>query len=375
MDADTRRVGRVLGTEDSTPLEFWVGIEDGTLPAARRRRDGRRPTCPGPGALRISGLVDMVRARHEGSRFDTDVFLADQGLLPVETGAGRARRAARASSQSCTSRRDRATRWSARPATLATRPCTSTRWRSGSSPASRATGCRCYIDLSFLDGRRGAHVNISGVSGVATKTSYASFLLYALFHSDVLGNEAANTKALIFNVKGEDLLFLDKPNAQPDRRGSRRLRGARAPGRARSNRSGCGRRSSAAARSRSRTPAAATTGVTSYFWTVRDVVRERLLRFLFAEEGDERSQIADLVARVEQQLERFARGHPRLPRVDPAARRARDADGRALVRRPVRADRRPPRGRHDRTGAATSRRGPSARSCAGSTARGFTAGI
>ena len=69
-----------------------------------------------------------------------------------------------------------------------------------------------YIDLSFLDGRRGAHVNISGISGVATKTTYASFLLYALFHSDVLGNEAANTKALIFNVKGEDLLFLDKPN-------------------------------------------------------------------------------------------------------------------------------------------------------------------
>src|SRR5437867_12357689 len=40
---------------------------------------------PGAGDLRISGVVDMVRARHEGSRFDSDVFLAEQGLLPVET--------------------------------------------------------------------------------------------------------------------------------------------------------------------------------------------------------------------------------------------------------------------------------------------------
>ena len=69
-----------------------------------------------------------------------------------------------------------------------------------------------YVNLEFLDGTRGAHVNISGISGVATKTSYATFLLYSLFRSGVLGAEAANTKALIFNVKGEDLLFLDQPN-------------------------------------------------------------------------------------------------------------------------------------------------------------------
>ena len=84
MDGDMPRVGRVLGTEDSTPLEFWVGIEDGTYlqldDVVMVQTD-----VPGAGPLRVSGLVDMVRARHEGSRFDTDVFLADQGLLPVET--------------------------------------------------------------------------------------------------------------------------------------------------------------------------------------------------------------------------------------------------------------------------------------------------
>ncbi len=60
---DPRSVGRVLGTEDSTPLEFWVGIEDGAYlqlddvvmvrtnvprrPApARQRRRGHGPRPP-----------------------------------------------------------------------------------------------------------------------------------------------------------------------------------------------------------------------------------------------------------------------------------------------------------------------------------------
>ena len=42
-----------------------------------------------------------------------------------------------------------------------------------------------YGNLEFLDGTRGAHMNIRGISGVATKTSYALFLLYSLFHSGV----------------------------------------------------------------------------------------------------------------------------------------------------------------------------------------------
>ena len=44
-----------------------------------------------------------------------------------------------------------------------------------------------YANFEFIDGQRGAHVNISGVSGVATKTSYATFLLHSLFTSGVLG--------------------------------------------------------------------------------------------------------------------------------------------------------------------------------------------
>jgi len=75
-------------------------------------------------------------------------------------------------------------------------------------------GAPIFINRDFLDGTRGAHVSISGISGVATKTSYALFLLHSLFRSGVLGARATNAKALIFSVKGEDLLFLDYANVR-----------------------------------------------------------------------------------------------------------------------------------------------------------------
>src|SRR3712207_7365554 len=45
-------------------------------------------------------------------------------------------------------------------------------------------------------------------------TLFRSFLLYSLFTSNVLGPEAVNTKVLIFNVKGVDLLFLDRKSTR-----------------------------------------------------------------------------------------------------------------------------------------------------------------
>ena len=82
--APSRAIGKVLGTQDATPLEFWVAIDDENyLQLDDVVAVGTE--VPGAGGLRISGVVDMVRSRHEGSRFDSDVFLADQGLLPVQT--------------------------------------------------------------------------------------------------------------------------------------------------------------------------------------------------------------------------------------------------------------------------------------------------
>ena len=67
-------VGRVIGTQDATPLEFWVGIApdrflqlDDVVATTR--------SLPGRPDVTVYGIVTQVRARHEGARFDSDVFV------------------------------------------------------------------------------------------------------------------------------------------------------------------------------------------------------------------------------------------------------------------------------------------------------------
>jgi DNA helicase HerA-like ATPase len=60
----------------------------------------------------------------------------------------------------------------------------------------------------FVIGPEGAHVNISGISGLATKTSYAMFLMKAM--QELIEDVAI----IILNVKGDDLLRLEKPNTK-----------------------------------------------------------------------------------------------------------------------------------------------------------------
>jgi uncharacterized protein len=301
-------VGMVLGTEDATPLTFWVGVS----PESYLQLDDAvvvDTEVPGRGPLRIAGIVQDVRARHEGTQFDTDVFLVDRGVLPVDTAVA---------AQVVATRFEPEVFVPPMPGLPALRARGKDRDQAlyfdqmARRVAAGLTrdGEPVYLDLDFLDGTRGAHVNISGISGVATKTTYALFLLYALFHSDVLGRFATNTKAIVFNVKGEDLMWLDTPNAgltDEDRAGYERLGlpagafesvGLWAP-----VRPDAGDRAIPQVESRSE-------GVTAYFWTLREFVREKLLRFMFAEAEDERSQIADLVARVEGYLDRECEDDP-----------------------------------------------------------------
>lgn len=67
------------------------------------------------------------------------------------------------------------------------------------------------IDEEFLLGMEGAHLNVTGVSGLATKTSYVEFLLASLF-----AHSRRSIAVVCFNVKGPDLLFLDQPNYPED---------------------------------------------------------------------------------------------------------------------------------------------------------------
>src|SRR4051794_20091623 len=71
--------------------------------------------------------------------------------------------------------------------------------------------CPVYLDCDFLLGPEAAHLNITGVSGLATKTSAIEFLLGSIFQT--FPAHKGTVAALCFNVKGPDLCFLDQPAA------------------------------------------------------------------------------------------------------------------------------------------------------------------
>jgi uncharacterized protein len=147
-------------------------------------------------------------------------------------------------------------------------------------------------------------VNISGVSGVATKTTYATFLLHGLFTSGVLGS-AHNAKALIFNVKGEDLLFLDHENSKLDDASRAKYEQLGLPASAFASvelwappRRG--------AESAAPDTGARREGIGSFFWTLEEFCRDALLPFLFADAGDDRQQYTMVVDNVTARLQRDA---------------------------------------------------------------------
>ncbi|MEV4515861.1 ATP-binding protein [Dactylosporangium sp. NPDC049525] len=307
MDAnkDGPIVGRVLGTADATPLTFWVAVnEDAYLQLDDVVVTERE--LPGQPSVKIAGVVTAVRARHEGVVFDSDVFLVADGTLPATV---------QEAAEITTTRVDPEVYVPPTPGAVVHRAQGDA--RAGALYFDRMDrtipmgfgrdGAAMFLNADFLDGSRGAHVSISGISGVATKTSFATFLLYSVFRSGVLGGagETANTRALIFNVKGEDLLFLDYPNSRLD--ATTEAAYARlglvagpfpdvrvyAPPRAGDS---------------SGTPDVSSrlTGVDSFYWTLQEFCADRLLPYVFADADDERQQYTMVVHSVTAHLARIA---------------------------------------------------------------------
>src|SRR5690242_19622065 len=75
--------GLILGSQDATPLEFWVGVHGGKqlelddLVAVETVSPRGQP-------VRFFGIVDTVRKRYEGAQYDSDAFRAAAGTLPVD---------------------------------------------------------------------------------------------------------------------------------------------------------------------------------------------------------------------------------------------------------------------------------------------------
>jgi DNA helicase HerA-like ATPase len=162
-------------------------------------------------------------------------------------------------------------------------------------------GAPIYLNMEFLDGTRGAHVSISGISGVATKTSFALFLLHSIFRSGALRERAVNAKALVFSVKGEDLLFLDQRNVRldDDLRAEYAALGLPAepfasvgfwappvPDDLAGRPNVTGR----------------TSGVDAFWWTLAEFCSRQLLPYVFADAEDDRNQYTIVIHQVAARL-------------------------------------------------------------------------
>ena len=292
-------VGLVAGTEDSTPLQFAVALDEDSY----LQLDDVVVTLrqvPGVGPVLTSGIVTQVRARHEGASFGSDVFLISDGVLPA-----RRQEIAEVS----TTRVEPEIYVPPRPGEVVRRATGQERAQAlyfdqmtYRVPVGRGRdGLPIYVNMEFLDGTRGAHVSISGISGVATKTSFALFLLHSIFRSGVLGARAVNAKALVFSVKGEDLLFLDQPNVRLDDD----LRSAYAElGLPAEPFASAGFWAPPIPDDQTGRPnvTGRTSGVEAFWWTIAEFCSRQLLPYVFADAEDERHQYTIVIHQVATRL-------------------------------------------------------------------------
>ncbi|WP_189087484.1 ATP-binding protein [Deinococcus ruber] len=204
-------LGRILGTEDAMPTVFWFLVEQGQsvqlddLVVART-------TKPGGQEVSFYGLIDSVRKRHEGVTFESDVVDVASGVLPALVSYTARVLVTRVDPEQFVPPQPGDSVYHARGHDLKM-ALSADKMEAAAFPGGLLSdGQTLPINYNFVNGKSGGHINISGISGVATKTSYALFLLHSIFTSGVMGLDAADTRAVIFNVKGEDLLFLNRPN-------------------------------------------------------------------------------------------------------------------------------------------------------------------
>jgi uncharacterized protein len=298
-DTAADEVGLVAGTEDSTPLQFAVALDE----ASYLQLDDVVVTVrdlPGGGHVATSGIVTQVRARHEGASFGSDVFLISDGILPART---------QEIAEVSTTRVEPEIYVPPRPGGVVRRATGQERDRAlyfdqmtNQVPVGRGRdGSPIYVNMEFLDGTRGAHVSISGISGVATKTSFALFLLHSIFRSGALGARAVNAKALVFSVKGEDLLFLDQANVRldDDLRAQYAVLGLPAEPFA-----SAGFWAPPIPDDQTGRPnvTGRTSGVEAFWWTPKEFCEQQLLPYVFADAEDERQQYTIVIHQVANRL-------------------------------------------------------------------------
>lgn len=309
MTKASHPIGFILGTQEATPLEFWIAVSPGEVLRLDDVVEVQTQRPDHSGVVSFYGVVDHVRTMYEGMQFDTDTFLAKSGNLPVNISYAAHVQVTRIEPEEYLP---------PQPGDIVQLAVDENLKRAlhfdGMEKRIPAGTMRnsstAYLNFEFINGEKGAHINISGISGVATKTSYALFLLHAIFNSAALGSQRANTKALIFNVKSEDLFFLDKPNSRLRVEDAAEYQKLGVPVEPFKDVRFCAapRRGTYDVDPHLDQRA---DNISVYLWSIRELCRDRLFSFLFAGEDLERGNLGFLVSVVEERLARLAEDNDR----------------------------------------------------------------
>lgn len=305
------RVGVVLGHQAASSQVFQIGVDEG---ASLQVDDLVAVTTPDPGGeVTTYGMVTESYAQIEGASLPSDTRVFAQGDMPGELVRTAEVQVVRVDPERWIAPHPGGDVRLARNGERVRALYEDTMTRSLPLGLGR-DGLPIRLDLDFLDGTKGGHVSISGISGVATKTSTALALVRLLLeHPDM----RRRVRVLIFNVKGEDLLHIDRDNRRYAERPDRADLDARwaalglphaggfpdvgfwAPPRKDDARlPDCESRKE---------------GVRVFGWTPLRFVHEGLLRFCFTDAGDMRSQLSFVEERVRGEMLRRAvpvEGHP-----------------------------------------------------------------
>ena len=318
ISTEENKIGIILGTEKSGPLEFWFAVQAGKkvqlddivyIEVDDPAEEGE--------VIKFYGVVDEVSRTYEGVQFDGDTELVAIGLMPANVSY---------IAHVIVTRVEPEDFIPPSPSDIVYQAVGETLEKAlyldnmdAPLPAGvLRNGEPGYINYDFVNGTKGAHINISGISGIATKTSYALFLLYSIFNAKNRNTDAPllekpqNTKAIIFNVKGEDLFFLDKNNKRYDEQEGKWKTKRKSE---KSRYDICGLPTGPFESAGFHAPAmegqnlvadmSTRDGVDPYLWSVHDFAEMRMLPFVLTD-GDSMSNLGFLAAHVEENLFKLA---------------------------------------------------------------------
>lgn len=188
------------------------------------------------------------------------------------------------------------------------------------------------IDLAYLLGERGGHLNVNGMAGVAAKSSFLLTVIKLLLHAAQqaqtrLGARQASEGGahvaadpfyivpIVLNVKGEDLMWINKRNLEFEADQQRNEQDWDALGITAEPFVEAQFFCPPDPKSEGHAPSVAGCDAQSYFWSPRDVFKAEAFRFLFSDDDTSSSVmmacVYDIVARMTDTKGNLREGMPK----------------------------------------------------------------